>query len=382
MKTIRVGFYVIYGSAFSAGPLIERMLQSLDVNFEVYLIASPDVMRGDENMNKQLDLVVNYFSRDKRINVRSAYDKDTHQFIDHSEGLDFACICNPYESMTHEYCSAEYLKGVGVKTFFIHYTFAVTKFDNKIYLQEHFENFWRVFISSLMTYSELTLLGKSDSNLIISGYPKIESLSSSFTFKKERKKIVLSPHHTFNFPELSLASFQKFQDLYLDIPCKYPNIDFVFRPHPLWEINLKNKLGWSEEQYSKWISKLLSNKNVNFDRSPDYIELFNQSDALIHDCGSFVAEYLCTGNPCCFLMNQSSAYENFNSIGKMCLDQHYHAHHFDDVYKFIDEVVIGGNDPLNESRMIVVDKFIRPHQESPAQIIINNLIHEFNVKYL
>ena len=99
-EVIRVGFYVIYGSAFPAWPLVELMLRSNKAKFEVVIIASPDIMRGEVNMLEQLNLVIDHFSENDDLIVRSAYDLSTGEYKDCSDDLDVACVINPYESMT------------------------------------------------------------------------------------------------------------------------------------------------------------------------------------------------------------------------------------------------------------------------------------------
>lgn len=57
----------------------------------------------------------------------------------------------------------------------------------------------------------------------------------------------------------------------------------------------------------------------------DYIDLFLSSDGIIHDSGSFIAEYLYTRKPALHTMTNPKTYEEFNEIGKQCLDVYYHA---------------------------------------------------------
>ncbi len=375
LQIIRIGFYVIYGSAFPAWSLIELMLRNKTAKFEVVIVASPDILRGEENMLEQLNLVIEHFSKIHGVIVRSAYDHLKGEYKDCSHDLDFACIINPYESMTAEVCRAEYLRKRGVATFFIHYTYSVSKFDLSLYCQDHFKNFWRVYLSSTLTRDEIILNGGVVDNLKVIGYPKLDTINYNSNSEIGRsKKIIIAPHHTFGYKEINIGAFEKFSLAYLELPKKYPHIDFVFRPHPLWKINIKESLGWTDKQINIFIVDLIANENVSYSTEFNYIDLLNESDALIHDCGSFVAEYLHTSKPSCFMMNDYGVYRNFNSIGKICLDAHYQAMSVEQVYKFIDNVVLDGSDEMLVDRDKMVKKYLLINQQRASELIIDDIV--------
>lgn len=374
-EVIRVGFYVIYGSAFPAWPLVELMIRSSKAKFEIVIVASPDIMRGEANMLEQLSLIVEYFSKNDDIVVRSAYNHSTGEYKDCSHDLDFACIINPYESMTADVCRAEYLHARGVPTFFIHYTYSVSKFDLELYCQAHFKYFWRVYLSSALTRDEVILNGGRDDSLKVVGYPKLDEINYKNNSEINRpKKIIIAPHHTFGYKHVNIGAFEKFSLAYLELPKKYPHVNFIFRPHPLWKINLKEALGWTDEEINSFLNDLMANQNVSYSTQFNYTQLLNESDALIHDCGSFVAEYLHTSKPCCFMMNDVGVYRNFNSIGKICLDAHYQAMTVDDVFNFIDTVVLEGVDDMMADRDKVAKTYLLINQQPSSELIMDDIL--------
>ena len=119
---------------------------------------------------------------------------------------------------------------------------------------------------------------------------------------------------------------------------------------------------------------MLNNSNVTYDVSGDYFDTFMNSDALIHDCSSFIGEYLFTEKPCCYMLKSEKQIEDvFLPMGKMCIDNYYKAFSREDILKFIDDVVIGEVDPLKDKR----EKFSR-------EVLKFNYPHsaEFVVDYL
>ena len=100
-----------------------------------------------------------------------------------------------------------------------------------------------------------------------------------------------------------------------------------------------------------YYDKMLSFPNVKYDTGQDYFQTFVNSDAMIHDCGSFTAEYLFTGKPCCYMLkNVEEIRQTFLPIGQKCLDNYYKAFDKEEICSFIENVVLNGEDPLKEQR--------------------------------
>lgn len=73
----------------------------------------------------------------------------------------------------------------------------------------------------------------------------MDKLASIEYKNKTRKQILLCPHHTINTKELDLSNFLTYSDLFLELPQLYPDVDFIFRPHPLLKYNLTKY--WGEQ---------------------------------------------------------------------------------------------------------------------------------------
>lgn len=142
---------------------------------------------------------------------------------------------------------------------------------------------------------------------------------------------------------MPLSNFLTYYELIQRLPSLYPDVHFVFRPHPLLFTNLVNDKLWTQEQVDSYLADLL-NKGIEYSFSGGYMPLFRNSDALIHDCGSFIAEYLFTGNPCCFVSKKSNR-KHLNPFGRKCLSEHFRAWSEQDILSFIDDVVSGKRNP-------------------------------------
>ena len=92
-----------------------------------------------------------------------------------------------------------------------------------------------------------------------------------------------------------------------------------------------------------------------------FIDLFMNSDAMIHDSASFTVEYHYTRKPCLFTANDiQSVREPLNELGRAALDAHYQGADEGDVHRFLDEVVLAGNDPKKREREEFFNRYLLP----------------------
>jgi CDP-glycerol glycerophosphotransferase (TagB/SpsB family) len=233
---------------------------------------------------------------------------------------------------------------------------------------------WKVFVENQACYDEYRQYGPiKGKNVSLVGYCKLDEYSKQKEIKLDRKRIILAPHHSIindTKKYLYLSNFLEYADLFLNLPKKYPEIDFIFRPHPLLFERLSRDTFWGEEKTQAYFKELISNPNVIYSDGDFYYDIFMNSDAMIHDCGSFVAEYLVTGHPCCYMLRD---YTQFTQFGIECLDYYYKAFNEKDILDFIDNVVIGGIDVQKGERECFVDKYIKINYPDVSGKIIKEI---------
>ena len=67
------------------------------------------------------------------------------------------------------------------------------------------------------------------------------------------------------------------------------------------------------------------------------MQTFAESDCIINDCGSFLAEYFYTGKPQCYMLNKNIDLNfNFLQEGIEMLNNTYKAYSKDDIINFIE----------------------------------------------
>jgi hypothetical protein len=147
------------------------------------------------------------------------------------------------------------------------------------------------------------------------------------------------------------SNFLRFADCFMSLPTKYPEVDFVFRPHPHLFHRLESKAVWGKRRTNEWKTRFLAHPNVSWSEEGDYFLEFSLSDGLIQDCGSFIPEWLYTGKPGCYMLRPDAPPEKeLSPFGLECLNHYYLASKQDEIEHFISDVVLKGIDPMQQAR--------------------------------
>jgi CDP-glycerol glycerophosphotransferase (TagB/SpsB family) len=161
----------------------------------------------------------------------------------------------------------------------------------------------------------------------------------------------------------------------LEIAEKYKDdVQFAFKPHPVLKFKLINI--WGKEKTEAYYKKWEELENAQLEQGY-YMDLFKTSDALIHDCASFTAEYLYTGKPVLFMVRDPQVLSHWNPFGRKCFDMHYHAENTEQIEEFIKNVVLQGQDSMQEEREKFCREYLYPADGvMPSQKIMNFLKEE------
>ena len=267
---------------------------------------------------------------------------------------------------------------------FCSYTFwnrRSTKINNVVFLKY----VWQLYIENPSVYTDLEpIMHNHAENMVVTGVPMMDVLLKD---KKEfenpwrqngKKRIIYAPHHTIS-PQSSqfkspfyYSTFFIYAEFILQMAQKYKDsVQWAFKPHPL----LRTKLNeiWGVEKTDNYFLKWQTLENAQVCEG-EYIGLFKHSDAMIHDCGSFKVEYLYTGNPVMYLMNDNQEYDYPNTQTQKALDLHYKAFDSKDIETFIVNV-INGVDSSKDSREEFVAQYLTPpYNKSACDNIINAIL--------
>ena len=162
-----------------------------------------------------------------------------------------------------------------------------------------------------------------------------------------KKRIIWAPHHTVDYL-FNFSNFLVYSDFMLTLAQKYKNkIQIAFKPHPFLRYKMFNI--WGKEKTEAYYQRWQDMDNTQLEEG-NYIDLFLTSDAMMHDCGSFTAEYLYTGKPVMFMQRDDKVLDTWTAFGRKCFDMHYAGRNEADIELFINNVVISGNDTMYDER--------------------------------
>lgn len=346
---LRVAFLVCDASMFSGESVYLRMRD--DPRFDCFIAVAPRVTRGVDFLKMTLAKTLEVLSARYGDAVRSLYDEVTGKGRPLEADLVYSTVL--YEDQTlPDYTTERLSRQALVAVLYYGYGGLFVSNERKTPFLPNIVLAWRYFVSNAATHG--MMVAKNPllaGNTVVSGYCKMDRLAGLERPQGKvgrRKKVVVCPHHSIDREAdgLALSTFLKNADLLLRLPGLFPEIDFVFRPHPLLFVRLATSRWWGAEKTAAYVAKMEAHPNVEFQRGGDYFAAFAASDALIHDCGSFLAEYFYTGRPQCYLLaDEKTVEEQFLPFSRRLLEHAVRALTEKDVLAFLRRVVLAGEDP-------------------------------------
>lgn len=348
---VNVLFFALYASVWKYDRLY--WLMENDPDFNPTVVICPVVNRGREHMLETLrDCYRNFEQRGYR--VVCAYDEKNDTYLNaRSLAPDIIFYTNPYQGLIdNRYYITKFRD---VLTCYVNYAYNTCTFDWLCSLPFH-NLLWAYFseeerIKRLAAgYSPIKAR-----NQVVSGYPMYDGFvtrdSDCRDWKRPddtvMKRVIWAPHHDLDNP--AGASFLKYAELMKTLATRYKEkVQFVFKPHPLLKSRLYGMPEWGSARTDAYYDFWANGENTACVNG-DYVDLFLSSDAMIHDCGSFTVEYLYTCKPVMYL--PSPGYEErLNEVGADAYGCHYLARCEADIENFLEEVVLNGQDTMEEKR--------------------------------
>ena len=383
-RPIRVGFYIVSDSCFQFETVFQLMLKIDSLNPKLVVI--PNMNLSPSEREAMFDATTRALNAKYPGLVEST--RVGERYCDVSSMFDIVATMNPYDHLTAECYGIEYLAKKGIPVLLSRYY----QEDGTVW-SVHFNKMpelsflWRFYQCNVQVLVETASVQKLLSRfhrLVVVGEPKIDRLYEKQPAAHTRKTIILAPHHSIEpigEVRLQLSNFLLYKDLILKLPERYPQIDWVFRPHPLLMSTMISNGYWTESARSKWLERFLSFHNVRYVTKGDYYDMFLNSDGMIQDCGSFLPEYFYVNKPQCYVL-KSKEHEQlqFTTYGKSLLCHVYRAYCENDIIDFIDRVILGGKDSMKNERMIFADEIVKFNYPHASESIVRDIKEEFGLK--
>lgn len=371
-EKIHVCFLVVSDGKFVFDTIYKEMEQSNYFIPECLLIHKKDYdFDLDERYYKELqEQYQELASRGYKVNI--AYDDSKHPIPFDEFDIDILFLFASYLDIEPCYfkdsvISAEFL------TCFVNYAMRNVKLNDWMYNNEIVNTSWINFVESYDIYKEFMKRSYfGGKNIVVAGYPKLDNYvldigHSNFPFSLyyEGKTVVYAPHWSmYNKGWLNISTFHLYYDYFEKLMEQYPDIRFVFKPHPDIGLHLRKleKKGIqhsiSSEDYERYVQRWEEHDNGFVYMGSDYITLFKHTDCLITDCGSFTSEWMPSKKPCIYLINPENdkPLDIYNDLGRKILDSYYCCNNRQEIESAFQNVVVHGNDSKYGHRMDVLDR--------------------------
>jgi hypothetical protein len=219
--------------------------------------------------------------------------------------------------------------------------------------------------------------------IVVTGYPKLDVFLEPEGPARERaaetwagpdpqaKRIIFAPHHSLGRDNLQMSTFRWTGQRLLDLARSEPGLQWVYKPHPTLKHSVVKNGVMTRSQYQEYERAWSALPNATVYDSGGYFDIFRSSDAMVTDCGSFLAEYLPTGKPLIWLVSEHSI--GLNRIGERLEPGLYRADDLPSFDRAFDHVIRAGHDPLEEVRASKVPLLFPGGQQPSSAAVVEHL---------
>ncbi|MBL3519176.1 CDP-glycerol glycerophosphotransferase family protein [Arcobacter lanthieri] len=323
-ERIKVIFIVYLVGMWKCENIFQKMLQ--DTKFEPIVFIAPYLSDGRERMLEELHRTKEFFSK-KDFSYIIGFNIEKGFYIDmDSISPDIIFFTTPWNYSKGIYYQNLYTKYL---TCYIPYAIFTPVLKDYYQFNQIFHNYiWKIFCNNSFEkriYNEFS--ARKDCGVYDVGASYLEDLIEKINVKNvwktndSRKKVIFAPHHTIdtNKQGWALSNFLFIADDIKKLAIKYKNeIVWAFKPHPHLKNKLYNHINWGKDKTDDYYNFWDKNNYTQLEMGV-YNNLFKQSDAMIHDSASFLAEYLILKKPVMYLVSEFTK-ESLNNFGLKCLN--------------------------------------------------------------
>ena len=375
-EKVKIVFLVMHKSMWKVDPVFKKMLN--DPFFEPEILVCPDIIYGEKQMIEDMEESYNYFL-EKSYPVQKSRKKNGVWVQLKEIKPDIVFFTRPHKLTHEEYYEHAYLNYLSC---YIPYSHSVSRYDDyKAQYNQPFHNaMWMIFapheecLDIFKKYSATR--GK---NVLVTGYPSCEVFfedKKNSPWENEHEfKVIWAPHHTISDPHLPYSNFLKMADDFLELTKKFSSsIQFAFKPHPILKSKLYLHPEWGEDKTNAYYSYWANSSNTQLELG-EYVELFKYSDALIHDSGSFIAEYHYIKKPVFYIFNQHSR-NHLNNFGIEAMESSYLGSDILHIEIFLNDLVNKNLDINLDFYEKNIERYFTP--VLPSEKIIDEIKKVFN----
>ena len=388
----KINVVFIFFKSYWVYDMLYKLFDNDDL-FNVTLIITPYMANLTDEEIIEYNNMYNYF-KDNGFKIIKGYDEVSNKTID----LELECAPDiVFYGSDWIYAFPKLLQPFNISQSslicYVPYSFMVSDLlDSHCMNSEIIRKSWKFFCPT--EFHKQRIIDKNINNLdsgklIVSYYPKLDGIFLNNTnndfWKKTvdlegntKKRIIWAPHWTIAPNLLNYSTFKYNYEFFYGYAKSNPNIEWIFRPHPLLKGAIINSGLMSVDEVNHYYQKWNDLPNARYYFGTDYASMYKYSDAMITDSGSFIGEYLICNKPGLKLDRNTQRYNDFANLA---LNYWYRCdgNDFDFIENFIYDVVVCDNDSLKKPRTEFVNNNLIPRGKLTAsEIIFNHIKSHFS----
>lgn len=379
---INVVFFPMNVAMWKSQHLYDLMKQ--DTRFHLYVFLAPAITFSNEARCSDLQKMREYFKQHNVPFIDYELEKGKEPVGVYSiVEPDIIFHAQPYESSIDKCYSFPIFKD----KLLCHIPYAFHARSTQYYnFNSKYNNIaWRLYYPNEENYNIARQYAYNHGrNVVVVGNPSTDDYvlpAKTDPWKnKDRgiKRIIWAPHFTI-LEGLGFAQMSNFLNLAVymqQLAIEYEDkVSFAFKPHPRLYTELVKHPDWGMERTKEYYDFWKNGSNSQLETG-DFVDLFKGSDAMIHDSGSFTVDYLYFNKPVLYdNPDIEAAKDTANETGKRAYDVHYKVSSNEDIKRFIDDVVLAGNDTMKTQREEYYKNYLLPPDgKTVAQNIYDDLV--------
>ncbi|MCG2590784.1 CDP-glycerol glycerophosphotransferase family protein [Rhodohalobacter sulfatireducens] len=351
-----------------------------DNRFNPIVVICPLTGKGSNYLKEDFEQSIKFCGK-KNYQFLEGYDLANGKVIDIKKSFkpDIVFYSNPNNLTFPEFKMSHFKDCLNC---YVPYSFRVDTLFKYTYKKPFVNLTWRNYYETRV-HKELaeTHAPNKGVNIRVVGFPKLDEIKKTknkacITDEKDKKTIIWAPHWTIKDHQntgLNWSCFLQYHEVFLNIARIFKDrLQIVMKPHPFLFNLLEQENVWGKKRTYDYIEKWEKSSNLNIVHG-DYIDLFCSSDALMHDSGSFLAEYLILDKPVAYTVSDEDDLDTrFNEFGELALKQHKLIYEEEGLYNFI-ESVLNDNDTKKNTRKEFIEQYLNINQKTASENIIADL---------
>ncbi len=365
-QEVRVTFFALNVAMWKYQGLYEKLKE--DKRFRLSVVLSPAISLDRKQRITELQHMRAYFKQqgvpfvDWRLE-----DDEPAPDVRRTINPDIVFYTQPYHGVYHpKHCFLQFTDRL-----IAYYPYAYLLIEDPYIYDGPFLNIaWKLYYYDRFSLKNAQQFARNKAtNAKISGYPnadlymngKVSEVWKDVAHK--RKRLIWAPHFTLanDGSPYSRSNFLDLCDFMVDVARRYQDkLQIAFKPHPSLIRELYNHPEWGQQRADAYYRQWAEMPNTQLELE-GFVDLFRGSDAMVHDSGSFVIDYMYFSKPVMFITKDlETTKRHGNELSRIAYDYHYIGSDKQDIITFIEQTVLGGHDPLYQERIRFRDEYLLP----------------------